>query len=219
MNDFTPTGRTRLRRRPNRGHYDRDTVHAILDAGFLAHVGYVIDGQPYVTPTSYWRHGETLYWHGSSASRMLRAVGGGISVCLTVAHLDGLVLARSGFNHSINYRSVMVFGEAELVAGAKAKLDALEHFMEWLYPGRWAELRAPTAQELKATTVLRMPLAEAVAKVRQGPPLDDEGDLDAPVWAGVVPVATAAGTPIGDGANASATRLPAYLGNFRFTKP
>lgn len=219
MNDFTPTDRTRLRRRPNRGHYDRDTVHAILDAGFLAHVGYVIDGQPYVTPTSYWRHGETLYWHGSSASRMLRAVQGGISVCLTVAHLDGLVLARSGFNHSINYRSVMVFGEAELVAGAKAKLDALEHFMERLYPGRWAELRAPTAQELKATTVLRMPLAEAVAKVRHGPPLDDEGDLDAPVWAGVVPVAIAVGTPIGDGAHASATRLPAYLGNFRFTKP
>jgi len=191
--------------------------HAILDAGFLAHVGYVIDGQPYVTPTSYWRHGETLYWHGSSASRMLRAVQGGISVCLTVAYLDGLVLARSGFNHSINYRSVMVFGEGELVAGAKAKLDALEHFMERLYPGRWAELRAPTAQELKATTVLRMPLAEAVAKVRQGPPLDDEGDLDAPVWAGVVPVAIAVGTPIGDGVHASATRLPTYLGNFRFT--
>lgn len=192
MDDYRTTPRTRLRRTPKRAAYDRATVHAILDHGIVAHVGYVIHGQPYVTPTLYWREGEQLYWHGSSASRMLRHLRNGVPASLTVTHLDGLVLARSGFHHSVNYRSVMALGVARPVPDADRERH-LETFMERLAPGRWAALRPPTVQEIKATSVLTMPLEEVSAKVRSGPPLDDEEDYDLPVWAGVVPLRTLAG--------------------------
>lgn len=191
MNAYAPTARSRIKRMPKRGRYDRETVHAILDAGFVCHVGYSIDGQPYVTPTAHWRDGERVYWHGSSASRMLRSLKpGGVPVCLAVTHLDGLVLARSAFNHSMNYRSVMAFGTAHLADDPEHKLRALETFVDRLYPGRWAELRPATAQELKATTVLWLDLDEVSAKIRSGPPGDDEADLAWPCWAGVVPMRT-----------------------------
>ena len=192
--DTAPSARTRVKRLPKRGRYDRETIDSILDAGLLCHVAYVIDGQPYVTPTAHWREGDHVYWHGSSASRMLRALDTGIPACLTVSLLDGVVLARSGFHHSMNYRSVMVLGTAERVPD-EAKLAALEAFSERIAPGRWPKLRPPTAQEVKATTILRLPIAEASAKIRTGPPGDDEEDYDWPVWAGVVPVRLVTGTP------------------------
>jgi uncharacterized protein len=207
---ITPTPRTRVRRLHERGHYGRETVDAILDAGVICHVGYVIDGQPYVTPTSYWRHGDRLYWHGSSASRMLRHLKAEVPVCVEVTHFDGFVLARSGFHHSINYRSVMAFGRAQLVPD-EDKLAALEEFVERLFPGRWPELRPPTAQEIKATTVLRMPLDEVSAKVRTGPPKDDEEDYALPIWAGVLPVASRIGAPQPDPRLDPGVILPDYL--------
>lgn len=196
--DFVPSARSKVRRLPKRGHYDRATVYAILDAGFICHVGYAIDGQPYVTPTAYWREGDTVYWHGSSASRMLRALETGADCCLTVTHLDGLVLARSAFHHSLNYRSVMLFGRAHKIGGTVEKLARLEAFVERLYPGRWQELRPVNAKELKATTVLGMHIDEASAKLRSGGPVDDEADYAQPVWVGVIPVYSAAGAPVGD---------------------
>ncbi|MBX6323361.1 MAG: pyridoxamine 5'-phosphate oxidase family protein [Rhodospirillaceae bacterium] len=190
MSETAPTPRTQVKRLPKRGRYDRATIDAILDAGLVCHVGYVVDGQPYVTPTAYWRDGEHVYWHGSSASRMLRTLQRGVPACLTVAHIDGLVLARAGFHHSINYRSVMVLGTARLVEERAQKVAALRAFVERLYPGRWAAVRPPTEQELKATTVLSMPLTEASAKIRTGPPIDDEEDYPLPCWAGVVGLRT-----------------------------
>jgi nitroimidazol reductase NimA-like FMN-containing flavoprotein (pyridoxamine 5'-phosphate oxidase superfamily) len=209
--DFPPTERTRIKRQHDRAHYDRETVHAILDAGLLCHVGYVIDGQPYVTPTAYWREGDRVYWHGSSASRMLRTLEKGLPVCFTVAMLDGLVLARSGFHSSINYRSVMAFGVADKVEDEAQKLAALEAFMERLTPGRWTELRPVTSQELKATTVMSLGLEEAVAKVRPGPPQDDEEDYELPVWAGVVPVRSVLDPPEDDPRLKAGIGQPAYL--------
>ena len=210
-----PSSRTRVRRMPARGHYDRETVHAILDAGLICHVGYSVDGQPYVTPTGYWREGERVYWHGSSASRMLRRQKQGIPVCFTVTLLDGIVFARSGFHHSMNYRSVMALGHAALVEDDSAKLAALEAFSERLAPGRWREIRPPTAQELKATTVLHMDLAEASAKIRTGDPVDDEADYALPCWAGVLPLRVAAGAPQPDGRLAAGITPPDYLAGFR----
>lgn len=211
MSDFVPSARSKVKRLAKRARYDRDSVYAILDAGFVCHVGYVIDGQPYVTPTSYWREGDSVYWHGSSASRMLRHLAQGVECCLTVTHVDGLVLARSAFHHSINYRSAMLFGSAHAVTEPRAKLARLEAFVERMFPGRWAELRPATDKELKATTVLGMPLGEAAAKVRSGPPVDDAGDYALPIWAGVVPVRSLRGEPSDDGRLASGTRLPANL--------
>lgn len=199
-----------MRRLPKRGHYDRETVHAVLDAGVVCHVGYAIDGQPYVTPTCHWRHGDRLYWHGSSASRMLRHLKEGVPACVTVTHLDGLVLARSGFHHSVNYRSVMAFGRARLVP-EEAKLEALRDFVERLFPGRWDELRPPTGQEIKATTVLWMDLDQVSAKIRTGPPVDDEEDYELPVWAGVLPASSVRGMPEPDDRLAPGTALPDYL--------
>lgn len=210
MDQYARTERTRVRRLPKRGHYDQATVHAVLDAGVLCHVGYVVDGQPSVVPTCYWRHGEMLYWHGSSASKMLREVKKGVPVCVTVTHVDGFVLARSGFHHSINYRSVMAFGEAELVPEGE-KLAVLEDFVERLFPGRWPELRPPTVQELKATTVVRMKLDEVSAKIRTGQPVDDEEDYALPIWAGVLPVTSTLGPPEPDTRLAAEMTLPAYL--------
>ena len=212
MNAYAPTPRTRVKRMPKRGHYEREVVHAILDAALVCHVGYAIDGQPYVTPTAHWRDGERVYWHGSSASRMLRSLKpGGVPVCLTVTHVDGLVLARSAFNHSMNYRSVMALGTAHLVEDPDHKLRALETFVDRLYPGRWAELRPATAQELKATTVLWLDLGEVSAKVRSGPPGDEAEDLAWPCWAGVVPVAEQRGLPVADAHVPAGMEPPGYL--------
>jgi nitroimidazol reductase NimA-like FMN-containing flavoprotein (pyridoxamine 5'-phosphate oxidase superfamily) len=213
--DFEPTERTRLRRLYYRAVTDRKTVYEILDAGLMCHVGYVIDGQPYVTPTAYWREGDRVYWHGSSASRMLRTVERGVPVCVTVAMLDGLVLARSGFHSSINYRSVMAFGTAEKVADEAKKLAALEAFTERLTPGRWAELRPVTKQELKATTVMFMKLDEVACKVRTGPPADDDPDYDLDVWAGVVPVGTVIGAAEDDPKLKPGVAQPDYLKKVR----
>jgi hypothetical protein len=196
--DFAPTPRTRVRRLHERGRYDRETMFAILDAALLCHVGYVIDGLPYVTPTLFWREGEHLYWHGSSASRMLRKQSDGIPVCLTVSHVDGLVLARSGFHHSLNYRAVMAFGTAALVADNQEKTAALNRFVERLYPGRNRQIRPISSQELKATTLMSMVIDEVSAKVRTGGPVDDEADYALDCWAGVIPVETRIGDPIAD---------------------
>jgi nitroimidazol reductase NimA-like FMN-containing flavoprotein (pyridoxamine 5'-phosphate oxidase superfamily) len=208
---FVPSARSKVKRLPKRGHYDRATVYAILDAGFICHVGYAIDGQPYVTPTAYWREGNAVYWHGSTASRMLRTLETGADCCLTVTHLDGLVLARSAFHHSLNYRSVMLFGKARKVADAEEKLTKLEAFVERLYPGRWQELRPVNVKELKATTVLGMHIDEASAKVRTGPPVDDEPDYALPVWAGVIPVHSVAAAPVDDERLAKGVKLQAAL--------
>jgi nitroimidazol reductase NimA-like FMN-containing flavoprotein (pyridoxamine 5'-phosphate oxidase superfamily) len=209
-----PSDRMRVRRLAKRARYDEPTVHATLDAGLLCHVGYVIDGQPYVTPTAHWRDGDHVYWHGSSASRMLRAQQGDISVCLTVSLLDGLVLARSGFHHSMNYRSVMALGQAELVEGTEEKLRALQHFVAKLTPGRWDEIRAPSTQELKATTILRLKLDEVSAKVRTGPPVDDEEDYAQPVWAGVLPLSLQAAAPVADDRLPAGTPVPDNIRHF-----
>jgi nitroimidazol reductase NimA-like FMN-containing flavoprotein (pyridoxamine 5'-phosphate oxidase superfamily) len=198
MQAFTPTDRTQLRRYPKRGAFDAATVYSILDEGFLCHVGFTVDGQPFVIPTGYARSGDRLYIHGSSASRMLRTLDGGVEVCVTVTLLDGLVLARSGFHHSMNYRSVVVLGKARLVSDPQEKLEALRAFTNHVVPGRWDEIRPPTEQELKATSVLALPLEEVSAKMRSGPPIDDEEDYSLPVWAGVVPVRTEIGEPIKD---------------------
>ncbi len=189
--------RTRVRREPGRGRYDRQTIDAILDEGLVCHLGFVHEGQPYVIPTLYARLGDELFVHGSSASRMLRTLDGGIEACLTVTLVDGIVLARSVFNHSVNYRSVVVLGRAHRV-GEDDKPRALEAFTERLLPGRWAEARPPTPTELKATSIFRMPLGDASAKLRSGPPSDDEDDYAWPVWAGVIPLELRAGEPVAD---------------------
>jgi uncharacterized protein len=189
-----PTALTRVRRLPKRGAYDLATLCAILDAAVYCHVAHVIDGQPVCTPTLHWRHGERVYWHGSVASRMLKGTPGR-RVCLTATLVDGFVLARSGFNHSMNYRAVMCFGEPEVVTAADAKSQALEHFMEHWLPGRWARLRPPTRKELNATTVLSMPIDIASAKIRTGGPHDPEADVAWPVWAGVIPLQLRPGAP------------------------
>ncbi|MFZ5854542.1 MAG: pyridoxamine 5'-phosphate oxidase family protein [Chloroflexota bacterium] len=193
-----PSERVRVRRKPERGRYDRATIDAILDASIVASVGYVIDGQPFVTPTAIWRTGDRLFWHGSSASRMLRRTKGGVLVCVSAFQLDALVLARSGFNHSVDYRSVMLLGRAYEVEDEEEKLASLRAFVEHLYPGRWDELRPPTRQELKATTVLWMEIAEASAKVRDVGAHDEPGDERWPTWAGSIPVAVTFGAPIPD---------------------
>ena len=208
---FVPSARSKVKRLPKRGHYDRATIDAILDAGFICHVGYAIDGQPYVTPTAYWREGDAVYWHGSSASRMLRVLETGADCCLTVTHLDGLVLARSAFHHSLNYRSAMLFGKPYKVERAADKLAKLEAFVEHLYPGRWRELRPVTAKELKATTILGMRIDEASAKLRTGGPIDDEPDYALPVWAGVIPVHSVTGNAVDDARLLQGVRMQASL--------
>ncbi len=208
------TPRTRLRRRPDRGAYDFAALAALLDAQPLAHVGYLHEGFPLVTPTLQWREGERVYWHGSAASRMLKA-SVDQPVCLTVSLWDGLVLARSGFNHSANYRSAMLFGRAEMVTDAAAKSAHLEAFMERLFPGRWADLRPMTSKELKATTLLSIPIAEGAAKVRSGGPKDDPADYDHPVWAGEVPLSLTIGQPRDDGRLQPGVSLPDYLKRLR----
>jgi hypothetical protein len=198
MNSFTPTGRSALKRLPQRGEYGREGIYQILDEGFVCHVGFVVEGQPFVIPTGYARAGDTLYLHGAQASRMLRTLREGVEVCVTVTLVDGMVMARSAFHHSMNYRSAVVFGRAVAVEEAAEKLEALRALTEHLAPGRWAEVRQPTQSEMRATLVLALPLAEASGKVRTGPPLDDEEDYELKVWAGVVPLRVVAGEPIDD---------------------
>ena len=208
-----PSDRTRVRRLPRRGRYDRATIDAILDQAIVAHVGWTgEDGQPYATPTIAWRVGDRLYWHGSSASRMLRATDGR-PVCVTMTHLDGLVLARSGFNHSVNFRSAMVLGTAHLATDPAEAESALAAFVDHLYPGRWATLRPMTAKERKATAVMWMDLDEASAKVRDDVNHDEPGDESWPAWAGVIPLHTAAGRPepdpfVADGMSAPSVAVP-----------
>jgi hypothetical protein len=193
-----PSQRTTIKRIPQRGNYERQTIYEILDEGLVCYVGFITDGQPFVIPTAYGRIDDTLYIHGSPASRMLKSLQQGIDVCVTVTLLDGLVLARSAFHHSMNYRSVVVFGKATLVQDAEQKLVALQAFTEHVIPGRWQEVRSPSRSELAGTLVLSLPLVEASAKVRTGGPVDDEADYQLPVWAGEIPLKLTAATPIPD---------------------
>jgi len=213
-----PTPRTRVVREPQRAVYDCATVHQILDEGFLCHVGFVAssDAQPYVIPTSYGRAGDVLYIHGSAASRMLRNLDQGVPVCLTVTLLDGLVLARSIFNHSMNYRSVVILGTAMLVSDPGEKLAALRSLSEHILPHRWDDVRPPNEKELKATSVLKLPIDEFSAKVRVGPPIDDEDDYSFPTWAGVIPLETAVGKPVRD--DRCEKDFPEYMKNYSRTK-
>src|ERR1700736_5359669 len=198
MSEFTPTERTKVRRLPDRGKYESESVYGILDEAFICHVGFVVDGQPYVIPTGFARVNDTLYIHGSAASRMLRTLADGVQVCVTLTLIDGIVMARSGFHSSMNYRSVVILGCAMQVEGRDEKLAALTAFSEQVMPGRWKDLRETTDAELKGTLVLSLPLKEVSAKVRSGPPKDDEVDYALPLWAGIVPLQLTAGNPIND---------------------
>ena len=211
-----PTTRTRVVRESMRGVYDRDTVNQILDEGLVCHVGFVVDGQPYVIPTVYGRDGDVLYIHGSVASRMLRNLQRGVAVCVTVTLLDGLVLARSVFNHSMNYRSVVVLGTATLVEDPAEKVAALRAVSEHAVPQRWDDARQPNEKELKVTSVLRIPIEEFSAKVRVGPPIDDEPDYSFPTWAGVIPFEVEYGAPVAD--EQCDRNLPDYVKNYKRKK-
>ena len=206
--------RIRLRRVHQRGKYDSKSIYEILDAMPVCSIGYTFDDFPFVTSTLQWREGNHVYWHGSSASRMLRAVDSA-KVCLNVSILDGFVMARSGFHHSVNYRSVMMFGNAHKIAEPDEKEARLKAFVDALFPGRWDSLRPVTAQEIKATTVLSMPIDEAAAKVRTGQPSDDEEDYSLPIWSGVLPVKTVIGEPVPDPRNLEGLSLPDHIANFK----
>ena len=212
---LTETRRTKLKRLPKRGNFERETIYSVLDQAFICHVGFAVDGQPYVIPTGFARIGDHLYIHGSAASRMLRNIAKGIEVCVTVTLIDGLVLARSAFHHSMNYRSVVILGKAELVTDMNEKNSALEAFTEHIIPGRWAEDRWPTELELKATSVLKLPIQEASAKIRTGDPKDDEEDYAMDVWAGVIPLAVSTGRPIADARLQSSVEPPEHVVNFK----
>jgi len=205
MNKLPQTARTSLKRLPQRGSYERELINQILDEGFICHVGFAVDGQPFVIPTGYARFDDKLFIHGSQASRMLRTLGKGIEVCVTVTLIDGLVLARSAFHHSMNYRSVVVFGQATIVDDPEEKVTALRALSEHMIPGRWDDVREPNEREMQLTTVLSLSLNEASAKVRTGSPLDDEEDYELPIWAGVIPLRMVADAPIGD------VRLPTNI--------
>jgi nitroimidazol reductase NimA-like FMN-containing flavoprotein (pyridoxamine 5'-phosphate oxidase superfamily) len=211
MSEFAPTERTKVRRLPPRAVYDREAVYRILDEGLVCHIGFVAEGKPVVIPTGYGRKGDTIYIHGSPASRMLRTLGEGVDVCVTVTLLDGLVLARSAFHHSVNYRSVVIFGTATVVEDREGKLEALRVFTEHVMPGRWEEIRQPSDKELQATMVLTLPLQEVSAKVRTGPPVDDEADYALPVWAGVLPLTLTPGPPVADSRLPAGIGVPAYV--------
>src|SRR5215469_3955784 len=215
MSHFTPTERTKVRRLPDRGKYDAESVYGILDEGFICHVGFVADGQPYVIPTGFGRVGDVLYIHGSAASRMLRTLAEGVQVCVTVTLIDGIVMARSGFHSSMNYRSVVILGSATQVEDRNEKLTALAAFSEQVMPGRWKDLRETTDAELKGTLVLKLPLREISAKVRTGPPKDDEEDYALPLWAGVVPLKLTASTPIDDPRLPKGIDPPDYARNYK----
>ncbi len=212
---FPQTTRTTLNRLPKRGQFEHESINAILDEGFICHVGFVIDGQPFVIPTGYARVDDRLYIHGSQASRMLRTLATGVDVCVTVTLVDGLVLARSAFHHSINYRSVVVFGRATLVTERNEKSSALFALSEHFIKGRWNDVREPTESELRQTSVLVLPLEEASAKVRTGPPLDDDEDYELPIWAGVIPLRLAASAPIPDPRLIDGVEVPEYAARYK----
>jgi uncharacterized protein len=209
------TERTKLKRLPKRGHFDRETVYGILDEGFICHVGFAPQGQPFVIPTGYARVDDKLYIHGSQASRMLRTLSGGLDACVTVTIVDGLVLARSAFHHSMNYRSVVIFGRAEIVEDREQKISALVALSEHIVRGRWADVREPNEEELIKTTVLELSLVEASAKIRTGPPLDDEEDYALPIWAGVIPLSLEAREPINDPRLPEGIEVPDYARNYK----
>jgi len=208
---MNPTERTQLRRLPARGSHDLATIYAILDAGFLAHIGFQVNGQPFVIPTLYGRADDTLYLHGSAASRMVAELAAGVPACATVTLVDGLVLARSAFHHSMNYRSVVAFGTARKIEDADRKTHALRVISDHLIAGRWDDVRGPNPKELKATAVIELAIEEASAKFRTGGPIDDEEDYALPVWAGVLPVQLQAQTPIPDGRLPEAIAIPDYV--------
>ncbi|HEU4322793.1 MAG TPA: pyridoxamine 5'-phosphate oxidase family protein [Roseiflexaceae bacterium] len=214
MSTFEQTPLNRVRRLPKRGHYDRATIDPIVDAALICHVGFVQDGQPFVIPTLHARDGESILLHGASTSRMVQHLAAGEPACLTITHVDGIVLARSVFHHSINYRSAVLFGRAEVIESPEEKQEALARFTERLLPGRWEDARPPNAQELKATGVLRFTIESASAKIRTGPPGDDPEDADLPVWAGVLPLHTRFGTPLPDPEQPSDRPLPDYLRDY-----
>ncbi len=192
------TAKTQVKRAPRRGHYDFETITSILDEGLVCHIGFMQANQPFVIPTAYGRVGDKVYIHGAGASRMIKALSTGIDVCFTVTLLDGLVLARSAYHHSMNYRSVVLFGQAQVVTASAEKMTALKAFTEHVAKGRWNEVRSPTAEELTATCVLSLPITEASAKIRTGPPIDAEADYCLDIWAGVLPLSVTVGQPVAD---------------------
>lgn len=217
--EIIPTERTKLKRLPKRGSFDRETIYKILDEAFVCHVGFIVDGQPFVIPTGFARDGDNLIIHGSAVSRMMRALVSEeeADVCVTVTLIDGLVLARSAFHHSMNYRSAVIFGKAKLITDEAEKLNALKALTEHIVPHRWAEVRPPTPLELKATTVLSLPLDEASAKIRTGDPKDDEEDYALDVWAGVIPLKLTAGEPINDARLKNGIESPPSVTNYKRT--
>lgn len=215
MEDFKPTERTTVKRLPKRGNYERETVNRILDEGFVCHVGFVVDNRPVVIPTGYGRRGDQLYIHGSAASRMLKTLREGIDVCVTVTLVDALVLARSAFHHSMNYRSVVIFGRACVLEDEGEKMEALRAFTDHIMCRRWEESRLPNSNELRATLVLSLSLVEASAKIRTGPPVDDEEDYELPVWAGELPLRLATGEAVPDPRLRDGIELPQYIRDYR----
>ena len=214
---YDPTGTQTVKRLPERGVYDRAVIHEILDEGLICHVGFVADGQPFVIPTAYVRIAESLYIHGSPASRMLRTLADGATACVTVTLIDGLVLARSAFHHSMNYRLVVVLGTAAIVDDPEKRMDVLHALTEHLIPGRWPDVRGPNSVELKKTLILEIPIREASAKIRVGPPKDDEEDYELEAWAGVIPLALTAAAPTPDPRLSTCTPVPEYASHY--TRP
>lgn len=211
MTAYARTARNTVRRHPERGAYDSATIDPIVDSALLCHVGFVVEGQPFVIPTLHARDGDTILLHGAAGSRLLKHAATGASLCITITHLDGLVLARSVFNHSINYRSAVLFWVGQVVDDPAEKADALLRFTERLLPGRWDDAREPTEKEIRATGVVAVTIESASAKIRSGPPKDDDDDLALPVWAGVIPVSARFDTPIHDANGAATPSLPEYL--------
>jgi uncharacterized protein len=212
---IAPTARTRVKRLPKRASYDRDAIYSILDTALVCHVGFALGGQPYVIPTLHVRIDDRLYIHGSAASRMLGAAADGTPMAITVTHIDGLVLARSAFHHSVNYRSVVILGAATLVTDPAEKLAVMKGLIDHVAPGRWDNIRHPNEKELAVTSVLSIPIVEASAKLRSGDPLDDEADYAMPIWAGQIPFETRALTPVADARLAASTPIPAYVNDYR----
>src|ERR1700726_3243011 len=217
MSDFTPTGKTRVTRKPDRGTYDRETIYRILDEAFVCHVGFIADGQPFVVPTNYVRVGDQLFLHGSTASRLMRTLASGAPFCLSVTLLDGIVLSPTATGHSVNYRSVVVMAKAEQIVDAQDKLAAMRDFVEYVIRGRWAQVRPPTEQELKATMVLTVPLEEASAKVRTGFAIDKGDEYEGAGWTGVIPFKWAAQTPVPDPRGNVELPIPANL--LKYSRP
>ena len=218
MTQFSRTKKTRVKRLPKRGHYDRETIYQILDEALICHVGFVKEDQPYVIPINFARVEDSIVLHGAKASRLLKHIGAGHPVCVEATIVDGLVLARSVFHHSVNYRSVVLFGKGRLVLDEQEKLEALEAVTEHLIPGRWKEARRPNPKELQATSVVSIPIDEASAKIRVGPPVDDEEDYALPVWAGVLPLQEMAQSPVGDELQSGHVPLPEYIENYSRTR-